>query len=57
LIGRTLPQLNIMAVGFGLNSLLTFAVLSFSLGAVLWTFQAQIEPTLELLLNTLKFQL
>ena len=27
LISRTLPQLNVLVVGFGLNSMLTFAVL------------------------------
>ena len=38
LIGRTVPQLNVMNLGFALNSLLTFAVLSITLGAALWAF-------------------
>lgn len=33
LIGRTLPQLNVMVMGFGINAMLTFAVLGLSLGA------------------------
>ncbi len=44
LIGRTLPQINIIAVGFGINSMLTLAMTLLSLGAVAWTFQ---EPTIE----------
>jgi flagellar biosynthetic protein FliR len=46
LIGRTLPQINIIAVGFGVNSFLTLAMTLVSLGAVAWTFQ---EPTIEAL--------
>jgi flagellar biosynthetic protein FliR len=46
LIGRTLPQINIIAVGFGVNSLLTLAMLLLSLGTVAWTFQ---EPTIDAL--------
>jgi flagellar biosynthesis protein FliR len=46
LIGRTLPQINIIAVGFGVNSMLTLGVTTLTLGAVAWTFQ---EPTIEAL--------
>lgn len=53
LISRTLPQLNILMVGFGMNSLLTFATFSLTLGAAAWAFQEQIEPALELLLEAL----
>jgi len=53
LISRTLPQLNILMVGFGLNALLTFAVLSLTIGAAAWVFQDQIEPALETLLQAL----
>lgn len=51
LIGRTMPQLNILMVGFGLNAMLTFAVMSFSLAAAIWAFQEQIEPALETVLD------
>jgi len=53
LISRTLPQLNILAVGFGMNAMLTFGTLMLSLGAAAWVFQDQIEPALTLLLEAL----
>ena len=53
LIGRTVPQLNILMVGFGLNSMLSFALMSLTLGATVWAFQEQIEPTLSTLLEAL----
>lgn len=46
LISRTLPQINVIAVGFGLNSLLSMGVLFLSLGAAAWTFQ---DPALDVL--------
>jgi flagellar biosynthetic protein FliR len=46
LISRTLPQINVIAVGFNVNSLLAMGVLFLSVGAVAWTFQ---EPTMEVL--------
>jgi flagellar biosynthetic protein FliR len=46
LISRTLPQINVIAVGFGLNSLLTLAMLFLTIGAVAWTFQ---EPTVDVM--------
>jgi flagellar biosynthesis protein FliR len=54
LIGRTLPQLNVFAVGFGLNSLLAFAALGLSLGAAVWAFQNEIEPAMNTLFEVLK---
>ena len=53
LISRTLPQLNILAVGFGMNSMLAFGMLGLTLGAAAWVFQNQLEPALELLLEAL----
>lgn len=49
LISRTLPQLNVMAVGFGLNSLVVLAVLSVTLGSIAWVFQEQVAATLDTL--------
>ncbi len=46
LISRTVPQINIIAVGFGLNSMLLIGVLLLSLGAVAWAFQ---EPVLDMM--------
>jgi len=57
LISRTLPQLNVLALGFGMNALLTFGVLGLSLGAAVWVFQEQVEPAVETLLNALNAQL
>ena len=48
LISRTLPQLNILLVGFNLNAMLTLGVLFLSLGTVAWTFQ---EETGEVLIR------
>lgn len=47
LISRTLPQLNILAVGFSLNAIIMLSVLAISLGGVAWVFQEQVGPTLD----------
>jgi flagellar biosynthetic protein FliR len=57
LISRTLPQLNVMVVGFGLNAMVTFGILFLSLGAALLVFQDQVVPTLQILLQTLRVPL
>jgi flagellar biosynthesis protein FliR len=54
LIGRTIPQLNILAVGLGLNSLLLLAATALSLGVVAWAFQDQIQPAMEAIFEALK---
>ncbi len=43
LISRTLPQLNILAVGFSLNACIMLSTLAFSLGAVAWVVQERSE--------------
>ncbi|MBN2477113.1 MAG: flagellar biosynthetic protein FliR [Pirellulales bacterium] len=53
LIGRTMPQFNILMVGFGFNSMLALALMSLTLGASVWAFQEQIEPTLQTLFDAL----
>ncbi|MBW3599703.1 MAG: flagellar biosynthetic protein FliR [Planctomycetes bacterium] len=50
-INRTLPQLNVMAVGFSLNTMLTIAGLAVTLGAAAWIFQEQVEPLLDRITN------
>ena len=57
LIGRTLPQLNIMVVGFGLNAMLTFAMMLLSLGTAFLVFQEQLSPAIETLLEVFKVPL
>lgn len=47
LIGRTMPQLNIFLVGFGLNAMLALGVLALALGAAVWVFQDQVAPAIE----------
>ncbi len=54
LIGRTLPQLNILALGFGLNSLLAFAALALTFAAAAWAFQDQIQPAMQTIFDLLK---
>ncbi len=49
LISRTLPQLNILAVGFSLNAMVMLAVVAMSLGGIAWVFQDQVGPTLDVL--------
>ena len=48
LISRTVPQLNIMAVGFGINAMSTLVALLLSLGVIAWAFEEELEPFLEL---------
>jgi flagellar biosynthetic protein FliR len=53
LVSRTLPQINIIAVGFGLNSLLVLAMLTLSVGTVAWTFQGPVADVLKQLQEAL----
>ena len=53
LISRTLPQLNILMVGFGMNAMLTFAILGVTLGGAVWALQDQIEPALDIVLDAI----
>jgi flagellar biosynthetic protein FliR len=48
LISRTLPQINILVVGFGVNALLTLGMLFLSIGVVAWTFQ---DPVVDVLMQ------
>ena len=52
LIGRTLPQLNIMTVGFSLNAILTFGLVFVSIGTAAWLFADQMTPVLEQILES-----
>lgn len=53
LIARALPQLNLLVVGLGMNALLALGILGISLGAVVWVFEDQIEPTVRAVLDGL----
>ena len=54
LISRTLPQLNVMVIGFGVNAVITFGILSFTLGAALLVFQDQAMAAVEAMFQVLK---
>jgi len=54
LIGRTLPQINILAVGFGINTMLTLGILLLSLGSIAWAFPQQTTIAIELLQDAVK---
>ena len=49
LLSKTLPQLNLMSVGFGINSMLMFVVFSLTLGTGMWCFQERIGDVFEIL--------
>ena len=51
LLGKTLPQLNLMSVGFGINSMVMFLVLGLSLSAGIWCFQEHVGIAFESLFN------
>ncbi len=53
-ISRTLPQLNILAIGFTLSALVTFVTMMITISAIVWVFIEQVEPTLEILLDSLQ---
>jgi flagellar biosynthetic protein FliR len=46
LISRTLPQINVIAVGFSLNALLAMGLLFLTIGAAAWAFQ---DPTIDVM--------
>lgn len=52
LISRTLPQINTIAVGFGLNSLLTLGVMTASIGAIAWAFQGSLVSVIDSVVAT-----
>jgi flagellar biosynthetic protein FliR len=47
LISRTIPQLNAVAVGLNVNSLIVLAVFAFCLGSAGWVFQEQVGGVIE----------
>jgi flagellar biosynthetic protein FliR len=54
LISRTLPQLNMLAVGLGLNSMIMLAMLAVTMGTMVWLFQDQVIPTIDNLKQALR---
>jgi flagellar biosynthetic protein FliR len=54
LVGRTLPQINSLSLGFSVNAMLAFAMLGLSFGAALWAFEGQIQPAMETILDAIR---
>jgi flagellar biosynthetic protein FliR len=52
-ISRTLPQLNVMSLGLGLNALVTFAALSLSMGAMIWAFHDEVQGAVEAVVGSM----
>ena len=57
LLSKTLPQFNLMAVGFGINSMIMFAMFALTIGAGMWAFQEQIDDVFGLIFNGLHMSL
>jgi flagellar biosynthetic protein FliR len=53
LLSKTLPQLNLMSVGFGINSMIMMLVFSLSVGVGIWCFQERVSDVLELIFHAL----
>ncbi len=53
LLGKTLPQINLMSVGFGINSVVMLCVFTVSVGAGIWCFQEKIADVFQLLFHGL----
>ena len=56
LISRTLPQLNIIAVGFSLNSMIMLITLSLSIGTIAWVLQDQAQVVLNRVRQSLELR-
>jgi flagellar biosynthetic protein FliR len=54
LIGRTVPQINVLVVGFSLNALLTLASLVMTLSAIAWAFPQQSVDAIGLLRDAIR---
>lgn len=53
-VSRTVPQLNVMALGFGMNVTVLLGTLAFSLGTVVWVFQEEVTAALLLMQEAIK---
>ena len=50
-LGRTLPQLNLMSVGFGINTIIMFTIMFLTVGAAMWCFQERFLFVLDALFS------
>jgi flagellar biosynthetic protein FliR len=51
---RTLPQLNVMALGLGVNAVVALVAIGVSLGGACWVFQDQLAGVLDTALYALR---
>jgi flagellar biosynthetic protein FliR len=54
LIGRTLPQINILVVGFSINALLSVGAVCLSIGTIAWAFPEQAVAAIDLLVEAVR---
>ncbi len=52
-LGRTLPQLNLMSVGFGINTIIMFVILFLTIGTAMWCFQERFVFVLDTIFTSL----
>lgn len=53
-IGRTLPQLNVMSLGFGINVMTALVAFGVSLGGACWLLQDALSPTIQTALDAIR---
>ncbi len=53
-LSRTLPQLNLLALGFGVNAIVALVAVAASLGSACWILQDSLQPTLQTILNSFR---
>lgn len=53
LVGRGMPALNVMSLGFGVNSLVCLGTLAFSISAMAWMFEEQLPDTIDRSVRTI----
>ncbi|HVU88783.1 MAG TPA: flagellar biosynthetic protein FliR [Pirellulales bacterium] len=54
LVSRTITQLNVMSLGFGLNVVVALFALAMSLGSAAWLLEDQVQPTVKQMIDTLQ---
>jgi flagellar biosynthetic protein FliR len=47
LVSRTIPQINVLVVGFGINSLITLGMVAISLGSMIFVFRDAFQPAID----------
>lgn len=51
-LGRTLPQLNLMSVGFGINTLIMLIILFLTIGTSMWCFQERFVYVIDVIYSS-----